>query len=114
MKLSEVTAPTLKQVADYAFDEFARMKEARRSLNKDQPKEDGPGVMMFAFRDFGSWEMPEGEEDDGDYDWEVMTSATAKVIQAVITQLASKYPGFKFDWQTGEKNWFYVTVAQRK
>ena len=64
-------------------------------------------------RDWGVWEMPEGEEDDGDYDWEVLSSKSAQQMQAIVKQISAKHPDVKITWTTEEKNWI-MFFAQPK
>jgi hypothetical protein len=60
---------------------------------------------MTGIRDWGVWQMPEGEDDDGDYDWEVLSDKSANNMQQIVDSFGTKYPGIKFGWSTEEKNW---------
>ncbi len=65
-------------------------------------------------RDWGNWQVPEGEEDDGDYDWEEMTPASMKDLSAIMDKLEKEFPMVDFSPQTGEKNWLYVYIKWKK
>lgn len=58
------------------------------------------GVEQFSVRYLGDWEVPADEEDDGDYDWKVPTTAT----RARLDTLVKKYPGTAWE-NEGEKCW---------
>lgn len=58
-------------------------------------EEDG----VLVTRDLGNWQVPAGEEDDGDYDWEEPTPETYAKIQ----QVKAQFPGLCIDWS--EKNY---------
>jgi hypothetical protein len=59
-------------------------------------------------RYWGNWQVPDGEDDDGDYDWEELTGESAMKLQQIIDEYSKRYPSVKFYWQTGEKNWIYL------
>jgi hypothetical protein len=63
----------------------------------------------LSIRYWGKWEMPEGEEDDGDYDWEVLSAASSKKLKEVITAF-EKANKCKVDCQTSEKNWIECSI----
>lgn len=59
-------------------------------------------------RYWGEWEVPEGEEDDGDYDWEVLSDKSSKELDSILPKIEADLPeGWKLRVQTGEKNWIY-------
>lgn len=97
---------TIESVVDSLFYE-ARKHFTGRWI--DLRKEDDG----FSVRDWGTWEVPEGEEDDGDYDWEVLTRDSQKKLKVIFDQLdATIPPGWKLDYQISEKNWIYFTVRK--
>ena len=63
-------------------------------------------------RYWGKWEMPEGEDDDEDYDWEVPTKETSLKMKTFVDSLSAKYKGFKIHWTTSEKNWIMIQVSK--
>lgn len=60
-------------------------------------------------RYWGRWEIPEGEEDDGDYDWEVLSDASSKKLKDIITSF-EKANRCKVFYQTSEKNWIEFSI----
>jgi hypothetical protein len=58
---------------------------------------------------WGKWEMPEGEEDDGDYDWEVLSKSSQAQLKSVVTKF-EKENKCKVDYQTSEKNWIEFSI----
>jgi hypothetical protein len=63
---------------------------------------------MCGIRDWGVWEMPEGEDDDGDYDWEVLSKKSGMKMKQIVDSYTAKYPNIKFGWNTEEKNWIML------
>lgn len=68
------------------------------------------GSPELAVRDFGKWVVPDGEEDDGDYDWQVPTANTWKAIEQLVADTKRQFAGATITPYTGEKNWIYFTV----
>ena len=68
--------------------------------NQDIQEEDD----TLNIRYWGKWEIPEGEEDDGDYDWEVLSDTSSKKLKDIITSF-EKANHCKVFCQTSEKNW---------
>lgn len=66
---------------------------------------------LFSIRDWGKWEVPDDEEDDGDYDWEEPTKETVKAANDLVKQFnREKKPMNASIEEWGEKNWLYVLV----
>jgi hypothetical protein len=63
----------------------------------------------LGIRYWGKWEMPEGEEDDGDYDWEVLSAASSKKLKEVITAFEKEHK-CNVMCQTSEKNWIECSI----
>lgn len=64
-------------------------------------------------RHWGNWEVPEGEEDDGDYDWEVMTPQSEAKLKEIMIKLNASMPkGWKLTYSVGEKNWIYFHIKK--
>ena len=63
----------------------------------------------LGIRYWGNWEIPEGEEDDGDYDWEVLSDSSRKKLKQIIDtfETANKC---KVNYQTSEKNWIHFSI----
>ena len=63
----------------------------------------------LSVRYWGKWEMPEGEEDDGDYDWEVLSRSSQAQLKSVVSKF-EKDNKCKVDYQTSEKNWIEFSI----
>ena len=63
-------------------------------------------------RYWGKWQVPEGEDDDEDYDWEVPTKDTSLKMKKFVEELKSKHKGFKISWTYSEKNWIMIQVSK--
>lgn len=55
---------------------------------------------MIDVRYLGAWEVPAGEEDDGDYDWKVPTAETHKALDAICSRLGYTYSVEEKEWIT--------------
>jgi len=76
-------------------------------INSHEPAEWG-----FSFRYFGTWEMPEGEEDDGDYDWKIPTAATRARLETICAKHATKTVSVAWHFE-GEKFWLRFTARAK-
>lgn len=73
-----------------------------------------PNKYIVEVRHWGGWTMPDGvEDDDGDYDWEVLTDKWSKILSNLSAQWTSKYPSLKIHVNTSEKNWINVQIATK-
>lgn len=59
-------------------------------------------------RDWGVWVMPDDEDDDGDYDWQVLSDKSKAAMKQIVDAMSARYPKIKFTWQTEEKNWIMM------
>lgn len=80
-----------------------------------EPVDSRGGELCLSVRYFGGgwgWEVPEDEEDDGDYDWKRPTAATRAKLDALVAARREQIPGLA--WRNdGEKCWvtFFVKVT---
>jgi hypothetical protein len=113
MLLSEINDPpkTIKDAAEYASRIIKNSREVSRGA-MFEPPEGNDDQYTFSIRNWGKWEMPDGEEDDGDYDWEVLSDASAKKMKEYLDMCATHYP-FKYTFRTQEKNWIDVIVSKK-
>lgn len=63
----------------------------------------------LGIRYWGKWEIPKGEEDDGDYDWEVLSDASTKQLKSIIADF-EKANNCKVLYQMSEKNWIDFSI----
>lgn len=111
---NKVSAETvLSEIAQ----EMKRGQAARwatfRKSSAEEMGHSNPDTVCFEVRDWGDWEVPPDEEDDGDYDWKQMTRETSKQLRTIITAARTKYPDFEIGVQSGEKNWIYIDVTPK-
>lgn len=108
-QLSESIDVRLLTATDYAFTLLKNSREAFGNQT-DDPAQIDSTTMQFGIRDFGNWEVPEDEEDDGDYDWEVPTEGTIAKLKAYLETAKKHHPFIEYDFQIGEKSWIYVSI----
>ena len=73
----------------------------------------GPkAVSGFEVRNWGVWEVPQDEYDDGDYDWQVLDQKSAKEMNKFIAKMDKKSSKFSVSWTQEEKNWISVIVRR--
>lgn len=84
---------------------MAHPSGALRISKSDIQEEDD----SLSIRYWGKWEIPEGEEDDGDYDWEVLSDASSKKLKEIIDSF-EKTNKCKVRVQTSEKNWIEFNI----
>lgn len=111
-ELFETADQTEETVAKEVVKTFLRQPEANHLTRALDPEWDD-GLLYVDIRDWGNWEVPEGEEDDGDYDWEVPTEKTAKAADALIKELNAKFPNFVIKHRFGEKNYINVDIKKK-
>lgn len=80
-------------------------------IRKEDPKFFGSKVLAaVSCRYWGKWVVPDGEEDDGDYDWEVLDTKSSKTLHDFIKGLPKKHKGLKFRASVDEKNWITIII----
>lgn len=70
-------------------------------------KSHGQNGMEFGVRYWGDWVIPDGEEDDGDYDWKVPSERTRTEVKRAVDAAQKRHPKVKLSYSTGEKEWLY-------
>lgn len=99
---------TFEMVVDSVFYDARKYFSGR---GVDLRKEDDG----FQVRYWGDWVMPEGEEDDGDYDWEVLSHKSSKDLGKIVDEMNRNIAqGWMLRAQVGEKNWITFTVEKKK
>lgn len=92
-------------------------KQGRASkVTKEKPFANDPRkiVSIISSRDWGEWEMPEGEDDDdGDYDWEVLTRNSTNKIRKFIAELDKEFRSYKFQYRVEEKNYVEIDIMKK-
>ena len=103
-------ADVVKKVAD-----FVRPKLAKHSqLSSFHTEEFSPTQHGIAFRHWGVWVMPDGEEDDGDYDWEELSFESSRILDGIVNEAKALVPAdFGIEWTAEEKNWIHIQVWKK-
>lgn len=70
-------------------------------------------LAVAELRHFGQWEVPQGEDDDGDYDWKVPTDKTQQVVKKVLDGFRKKYPKYNITSSYEEKEWLTIQVGNK-
>lgn len=68
--------------------------------------------ISVSVRDYGEWVYPphiNGDEME-DYDWMEPSPSLMNKLDRVRKELREKYPDYKVEVSSGEKNWIYVNV----
>ena len=81
-----------------------------RGCDYQGPESQHDGGVYVGIRDWGRWEHDEGNEDDEDDDHEVLSAASSKELRTKIDALKAKYPKFKIQYGTGQKNWIDIII----
>ncbi len=69
-------------------------------------------VSVIEVRHWGDWEVPDGEYDDGDYDWETLTDKSGNELDKFIKKMSKKSSKLIVEWSQEEKNWIYIIIAR--
>ncbi len=64
-------------------------------------------------RNWGTWKLPDGCEDEDDYDWEILTDEYKNKLDLILKNLKDYYPNFNIDGNVEEKNWICFTVESK-
>ncbi|QIG72847.1 hypothetical protein EVB97_307 [Rhizobium phage RHph_Y65] len=110
VKMSAPKSTSVDNDPKHVLDEIKaamRMVPEGRQAEFRSVEQDGKDY-LFDVRYWGSWEVPDGEDDDGDYDFEELTNHSYKSLQNIVNPIIKKYPKLNIYYQTGEKN--YITV----
>lgn len=104
-------APDLQTIANEILSSF---KAVDRVDSSDiQIHKNGDKSIDVMIRYWGKWEMPPGEEDDGDYDWEVLSDESGKKADTIVKAAQAKHADLKIYWTTSEKNWLEIQISKK-
>jgi hypothetical protein len=73
-----------------------------------QPPEKWQDGMMASIRYWGNWVVPDDEEDDGDYDWKILTPESSQRANSIVDQVKQQFPNVDIRWSPEEKE--YITL----
>lgn len=80
----------------------------RMSPHADYRYDDESNILEVRY--LGNWE---GDDGSGDYDWQTMTESSRKKVGDIIKEV-EKRTKFKISFHTGEKNWSYFELIDKK
>jgi hypothetical protein len=103
---------SLADAAMAAFKAFKNSSQKQRHSTMDEPAPKGTSI-EFGVRDWGTWQVPADDEDDGDYDWQEPTVTTMEAAKALLNGVEKQFPKYKFTMHSGEKNWLYISVKAK-
>jgi hypothetical protein len=94
---------TVETAVQSLLDAF--MQTVRRSSRNDiQPPDTAAnGRVEASIRYWGDWQMPDGEEDDGDFDWKVLSAA------ALVASVQARFPTVQLSFSPEEKEWIVLS-----
>ena len=102
----------MQNVLSVANEILSTFKSFGHSTMSQESEMNGSWAIA-SIRYWGTWEIPEGEEDDGDYDWEILSEASCKIAKDIIDAASKKYPDMKIVFGTEEKNWISIQVSNK-
>lgn len=91
-------------------------KQGRASkVTKEEPFPNDPRkvVSTISSRHWGEWDLPEGEEDEEDYDWEILTRESSNKLKKFIDELNKKHRKYKFQHRVEEKNYVEIDIMKK-
>lgn len=109
----EVNEEELKRIAKEIVSSLKQMSRVYQTADIDVSEWKGKKTVSAGVRDWGQWKVPDDEEDDGDYDWKVLTPEWSKKLGKFADEMEKKYPNVRVSIQTSEKNWLDVQVGQK-
>lgn len=81
---------------------FNAFVQSGRNLDTQKPTiEDGKVYAIVRY--WGDWQMPQGEEDDGDYDWKELTDSSRAKAEAIVSAVQKRFPEVKLSASVEEK-----------
>jgi hypothetical protein len=93
-----------------ANDWISVMKKSGRVSQTHSP-ESMNGTVVASVRDWGSWHVPDGEDDgEGDYDWEVLSDSSSKSLKDLVDKFKSRYSKLKIYVSQEEKRWISIQI----
>ncbi len=111
--VSETTEKSPEEVVKLVISSFKSAYS--RGIGSDDiqgPDKNGSWTEMY-IRYWGTWHVPQGEEDDGDYDWEELDDKWYKKGNEILDSFKKQYPYLDFQWKSEEKNWLTISVKKK-
>lgn len=109
----ELSDDQLKDVVRSIVSDLKNMSRVYQTQDIDSTEYKGKKTFHGGVRDWGQWKVPDDAEDDGDYDWKVLTPEWSKKLKAFADQTDKKYPNLRIFISTEEKDWISVQVTNK-
>lgn len=103
----------LEHVSNQIYSAFKNHPMGSGIDGTNRPQKQSKGGYYFDFRDWGMWQVPDDEEDDGDYDHKEPTPETRKAFRELAANLAKQF-GVLIQAGAGEKNWLEISVRKNE
>jgi len=113
-KLIEAQSESVEEVANSLFRELKNHRMSDGSGSDNRLHIENENEVELELRHWGRWELDDGDEDEEDNDYEIMSNSSSDAFDEIIKKYKDRYPSFTIYWDTGEKNWVYVTVKKSK
>lgn len=114
MRFHEIDDPSKAEFPDHwaAANLLYSMFKPGGSMSEEPRAENwgGTNSITLSVRDWGQWVVPADAEDDGDYDWKVMTKKSSEEASRLIQQVKDRYPHVEIDGGGEEKNWLFFQI----
>ena len=101
--------PDMTTAMQALLDAFVSTGQRLSRGNIQQPEPEGKGLRA-GVRYWGNWCVPDGEKDDGDYDWKELTPASRQRAVQIVANLQKRFPTVKLSFSQEEKNWISLNV----
>jgi len=106
-KISSVS--TTASVRDVAMEMMLSLKSSSRSSQTDPINVTG-NKATGGIRDWGYWESDEFGDEDEDDDYQTLSAESKRDLEKVISLFQKRNKGLSISYNTGEKNWIYISV----
>lgn len=110
---AKAEAPPIQTVLRTILDEFKSASKTSMYRRDEDAPEDNNGQWTCGLRDWGKWASEPGSDDEDD-DWEVLDKAWGEKARVIISNYQKQYPQYNLNFQTGEKNWIYISGKEKK
>lgn len=72
--------------------------------------------VVGSIRYWGTWDFPDdedGEDDDGDYDWKVLSQESNKTLNDIIQKANMGISGNKLEYEFSEKDYIDISIRYK-
>lgn len=69
--------------------------------------------VIASIRYWGTWEIPDDEEDDGDYDWKELSQSSKKELNDIIQKANKNIGKNKLEYEISEKDYINISIKYK-